>query len=79
MIKLLPDLPDGVIGVEASGHVEADDYREVLGPALERALARPALGWMLPGEVKVCPPAEREQALAWVSAADAATGSGSAA
>lgn len=119
MIKLLPDLPDNVIGVEAAGHVEAEDYRGVLAPALAKALAGhdrvrllavlgdeyegysigaafedakmglghwgawerlavvtdrrhvrdaiAAVGWMLPGEVKVFPAAERQEAAAWVS------------
>ena len=121
MVELLSDLPENVVGVEATGHVEADDYREVIAPALERALAGndkvrllavlgdgfegysagaawedakmgighwgawermaivtdrdlfrdaiKAIGWMLPGEVRVFPLAEREQAAAWVSVA----------
>jgi hypothetical protein len=41
MIKELTDLPAGVIGFETSGKLQAEDYRDVLLPALERA-AKPA-------------------------------------
>jgi SpoIIAA-like len=120
MTNLLPDPPDNVVGVAVRGHVEAEDYREVLGPALERALASHdkvrllavlgdefegysagaawedaklglghwgareriavvtdrdrihdairAVGWMLPGEVKLFPTAGREEAMAWLTA-----------
>jgi hypothetical protein len=37
MIEELSGLPDGVIGFEASGKLAAEDYRDVLLPALERA------------------------------------------
>jgi hypothetical protein len=37
MIKELDDMPEGVVGFEASGMVHADDYRDVVLPALERA------------------------------------------
>jgi SpoIIAA-like len=37
MITELSDLPDGVIGFEVSGTVKAEDYRDVILPALERA------------------------------------------
>jgi hypothetical protein len=39
MITALTDLPDGVIGFEASGRLEAGDYRDVLLPAVEQAAA----------------------------------------
>lgn len=38
MIELITDLPDRVLGVKASGDVTADDYRDVLVPALEEKL-----------------------------------------
>jgi hypothetical protein len=38
MILILSDMPDGTIGFEAIGHVTADDYRDVIAPALERRL-----------------------------------------
>lgn len=38
MIELLEDLPDAVLGFEAIGEVEADDYENVLVPAVEAAL-----------------------------------------
>ena len=39
MMKELSDLPAGVIGFEASGRIRAEDYRDVVLPALERAAA----------------------------------------
>jgi hypothetical protein len=39
MIKELSDLPAGVIGFEITGTVRAEDYRDVVLPALERAFA----------------------------------------
>jgi hypothetical protein len=39
MIEQLTDLPDGVIGFEAVGEVHADDYRDVLIPAVDAAAA----------------------------------------
>jgi hypothetical protein len=39
MITELTDLPAGIIGFEASGKLEAEDYRDVLLPAVERASA----------------------------------------
>ena len=37
MITELADLPEGVIGSEASGTLRAEDYRDVLLPLVERA------------------------------------------
>ena len=37
MIAELDGLPAGVIGFEASGKIAAEDYRDVVLPALERA------------------------------------------
>ncbi|HEY2640896.1 MAG TPA: STAS/SEC14 domain-containing protein [Streptosporangiaceae bacterium] len=37
MIKELPGMPTGVIGFEASGKLTAEDYRDVVLPALEQA------------------------------------------
>ncbi len=39
MIKELTDMPAGVIGFEAEGKLQAEDYRDVVLPALERAAA----------------------------------------
>jgi hypothetical protein len=39
MMKELTDLPAGVIGFEASGKLRAEDYRDVLLPAIGRAAA----------------------------------------
>jgi hypothetical protein len=40
MIKELGDMPPGVIGFEAAGKIKAEDYRDVVLPALEAAAAR---------------------------------------
>jgi hypothetical protein len=37
MISRLDALPEGVIGFEASGKIAAEDYRDVVLPALEQA------------------------------------------
>ena len=39
MIKELSDLPQGVVGFEATGTLRAEDYRDAVLPALERASA----------------------------------------
>jgi hypothetical protein len=39
MIKELSDMPSGVIGFEAAGKLRAEDYRDTILPALERAAA----------------------------------------
>ena len=39
MLQLMPDLPDRVLGVVASGEVSASDYETVLVPAVEAAQA----------------------------------------
>ncbi len=38
MIRLLSDMPSGVLGFEAVDEVEEEDYRDVLVPAIERAI-----------------------------------------
>jgi hypothetical protein len=37
MLTLIPDLPEGVVGVEAQGQVAASDYEQVLVPAVDAA------------------------------------------
>jgi stage II sporulation SpoAA-like protein len=39
MIESLEGMPPGVIGLRASGKVSAEDYKQVLAPTLESALA----------------------------------------
>src|SRR5215471_4470164 len=39
MIMELRDLPAGVVGFEASGKLAAEDYRDVVLPAIEKAVA----------------------------------------
>ncbi len=40
MLELMPDLPERVIGVVASGEVSAGDYETVLVPAINATLAK---------------------------------------
>jgi len=37
MLDVIPDLPDGVIGFEVTGKLEASDYTDTLAPALQKA------------------------------------------
>ena len=122
MIERLHDMPAGTLGFRATGEIEDDDYDEVLGPELHRALeaggglrtlyviedleeieadalwadtklgwnvgvkqrdawvrsaivtdidwmarATKMFAWMIPGEARVFPLAELEQAKAWVA------------
>jgi hypothetical protein len=39
MITVMSDMPTGVVGFEVRGTVRAEDYRDVVIPALERAAA----------------------------------------
>lgn len=39
MIEIIPDLPDGVLGLIASGTVTAEDYESILIPAVNEATA----------------------------------------
>jgi hypothetical protein len=39
VIKELNDMPAGVVGFEVAGTLKAEDYRDVILPALERAAA----------------------------------------
>lgn len=41
MILIRSGMPAGTIGFEAIGELTADDYRDVIGPALERAGDQP--------------------------------------
>ena len=36
MLKPIAGLPDGVVGFEAAGRIEASDYTDVLMPAIDR-------------------------------------------
>ena len=40
MIELLPNLPDHIVGVSASGQVNAADYETILIPAIDAALKK---------------------------------------
>lgn len=40
MMKLISGLPDHVVGISASGQIEAKDYETVFMPALDAALKR---------------------------------------
>jgi len=37
MLTILDDMPPGVLGVQASGKLTAEDYTQVLGPAIAAA------------------------------------------
>ena len=39
MLNVLTGLPDGVLGFEVDGEIEADDYRDALIPAVDREVA----------------------------------------
>jgi hypothetical protein len=117
VIKEMGDMPAGVVGFETVGTLKAEDYRDVVLPALQHASAdgdvrfvvvipefhgmsggamwedlkvgvehfrawkRMALvtdvewmkhtaklfGWMMPGELRHFPLADRDEAIAWVS------------
>jgi SpoIIAA-like len=119
MIEPLEGMPPGVIGLRASGKVSAEDYKTVLAPTLDQALAEGgklrlvyelgadydgfesggvwqdlrlgashfnafermalvtdvdwmrhaanALGFLMPGEIKVFPLAERDAAAVWAA------------
>ena len=122
MVEPLSDMPPGTIGFRATGEIEREDYDEVLGPELRRALeagsglrtlyliedldeiepsalwadsklgvdvglrhreswvrsaivtdigwmarATRLFAWMIPGEARVFPVAELDQAKAWVA------------
>lgn len=47
MIKVLDDMPEGVIGFEASGMLRAEEYRDVLLPVLEAASERSDLRFVV--------------------------------
>ena len=47
MIKVLNDMPEGVIGFEASGMLRAEEYRDVLLPVLEAASERSDLRFVV--------------------------------
>ena len=118
MITMIDDLPDNVLGVEASGEITRDDYTQTLLPTIEqhreafgkvrllyilddqhdytagalwedeklfdrhpfsfekvavatndkalRGLIK-AVGWMIPGDVKLFTTDEIDQAKTWVS------------
>ena len=40
MLQTIENLPDGVIGFEATGEIHASDYRDVLMPAVQEVWSR---------------------------------------
>ena len=40
MIRLIEDMPEGTVGIEAVGKITEDDYKNVMIPALSEALER---------------------------------------
>ena len=82
MIEPIEDMPKGTVGFRATGHVTADDYREVLsaadaggrggGAAIVTdvewiAKASHMFAWMVPGELMVRGLDGLEDAKAWLS------------
>ena len=60
MLTEIADLPTGVIGFEVKGKLEAEDYRDTLGPALDTAaengeirlvIVLPAFEGLAPGAI----------------------------
>ncbi len=47
MIEALSDLPAGVTGFEISGKLRAEDYRDVVLPAVERAAANGEVRYLI--------------------------------
>jgi len=47
MITQLDELPEGVLGFVVGGKVSAEDYRDVVIPALERAAAEGDVRWLV--------------------------------
>lgn len=47
MIKELSDLPAGVTGFEIAGKINAEDYRDVVLPAIERAAANGEVRYLI--------------------------------
>ena len=63
MIEVLPDLPDGVVGVDAVGKVGAD----VVSVAAARVSGFSSGATCAPNGTKVFPTAELEAATAWAA------------
>ncbi len=55
MIERIEGMPAGTVGFRASGEVSADDYREVLEPALREAVeaGEVRMLYLLPSDVKM--------------------------
>ncbi len=52
MIKELAGMPPGVTGFEISGKVQAEDYRDVVLPAVEQAAANGDVRFLCPRSLK---------------------------
>ena len=65
MIKELSGLPDGVTGFEATGKLRAEDYRDVVLPALERAAAGGEVRFVVIGDFQACPVAPCGRTSRW--------------
>jgi hypothetical protein len=59
MLRELPDMPTGVVGFEVSGTVRAEDYRDIVIPALERAASEGDVRFIveMPGSIGMTPSA----------------------
>lgn len=47
MIKVLSDLPAGVTGFEIAGKINAEDYRDVVLPAVQQAAAKGEVRYLI--------------------------------
>lgn len=65
MLKLVVGLPDEVVGVHAAGEVEEDDV-VTDAPWVRRTVQ--AMGWLIPGEVRVFPDSALDAATSWIAA-----------
>jgi hypothetical protein len=65
MLNELPSLPAGVIGLEVSG--ELDKRIAVVTDVEWMVTGTEWFGWMMPGEIKHFPIADRDAAITWAA------------
>jgi len=64
VIERLTDMPAGTLGFRARGEIEREDYGEAWITGATKLFL-----WMIPGDARVFPRSELEQAKAWIAAA----------
>jgi len=79
MVARLQDMPPGTLGFRATGEITREDYADIFVPELHSAIvtdiawmahATKLFAWMIPGEARVFPRAELEQAKSWIAGGD---------